>query len=227
MTQPTTIAPVDGRRTRSVSRAIGESARRGDVVELRIVAVLAALAVTWIVALEWLFAAAWSSAAGLALAMAPAMLLVLFVATPAFANKTPVRWVACRGFLLGVLVVLVPWHERKRFVHDVYTVRLGMSVDDVDAILGGYTQGAGAAWQLPAQDPRVRAPGEPEDAAWVEAARAAFAADRAPDYPQGVERDYFTGTRIYRWSERPAYNADWGAIAFVAGKVVEVRFLPD
>jgi len=203
-------------------------ARPGEVIDVTVFAVLATLAVAWVVALESLFAAAWLSPVGWALAMSPAILLVLFTLTPVYAKQSKVRWIAFGAFLLGVLVVLVPWNARKRFVHDVFSVRAGISVDEVEAIMGGYIKGAGAAWHLPhAPDPRVRPPDEPEDAAEGELARATFESYRAPDYPTGVDRDYYTGTMIYRWSTRPEYNADWGAIEFVAGKVVKVDFLPD
>jgi hypothetical protein len=127
-----------------------------------------------------------------------------------------------------VLVVLVPWNERKRFVHDVFSVRVGMSVDEVEAVMGGYIKGAGAAWHLPqAPDPRVRHAYDPADAAAVELAQARFDSYRAADYPTDVDRHYFTGTMTYRWSERAAFNADWGPIEFVAGRVVNVNFMPD
>jgi hypothetical protein len=188
--------------------------------------VLATLAVAWVVALEWVVAAAWLSPVGWAIAMSPATLLVLFTMTPVYAKKTKVRSISCGAFVLAALVVLVPWNARKRFVHDVFSVRVGMSVDEVEAIMGGYIKGAGAAWQLPqAPDPRVAS--EPEGDAGVELARARFASYRAPDYPRGELRRYFTGTMTYRWSTLAAYNADWGPVEFVAGKVTKVDFLPD
>lgn len=184
--------------------------------------IAAVTAVAWVVAVEWLFAAAWLSPVGWALAMAPATLLLLWTLTPVHANRPEVRWFACRVVLLCVLVVLLPWNDRKQFVHDVYSVRAGMSVDEVEAVMGGYIKGAGAAWQVPeVPDPRV------SDVPAAVVVQSSFDAYREPAYPDAWEREHFTGTMIYRWSTRAAFNADWGSIAFVDGKVVEVGFLPD
>jgi hypothetical protein len=79
-------------------------------------------------------------------------------------------------------------------------VRPGMTVDEVEAVMGGYIKGMGQKW--------------------------GGAGNSA--YPEGAERDRATGIMTYRWNDsNPAYNADWGQVTFEHGRVVKVEFLPD
>ena len=99
-----------------------------------------------------------------------------------------------------IAVLMSPWHPRKRFVWDLHSVQPGMTVDEVEAILGQYPKGAGKKW----------------------------GGSGTADYPDGPERARVTGTMTYRWNvSDPAYDSDWGQVTFAQGRVVEVRFLPD
>jgi hypothetical protein len=181
-------------------------------------------AVAWVVLLDLVGGDAWL---GPAVSLAPAALLALLTVMP-FETSPAAKWL-CRGaFVASVVVAYVPWNPRKHFVRDVFSVRAGMSVDEVEAILGGYIKGAGPQWPLPeAPDPIVRGLDEPHRPTATEHARAAAAAYREPQYPAGAERRHVTGIMTYRWSTEPAHNADWGQVHFVDGKVVKVEFLPD
>lgn len=185
------------------------------------------LAVAWVVALELVITAAWLHPIGWALALAPAALLVVVTCTPPWATKPRARWLSAGSLLLGALVVLVPWNGRKQFVHDVFSVRVGMTVDEVETVMAGYIKGAGPQWQMPEEPgPRVRATDEREE---EPAPRDAPAVPpyREPGYPSGPARRHFTGTMTYRWSTAASYNADWGLVHFVDGKVAKVEFLAD
>ena len=190
--------------------------------------VVVMIAVAWVVVLDLFVAAAWLQPIGWALALAPVTLLTLLSLTHLYRTKPKAKWGTCGAFLLSVLVVLVPWNPRKRFVHDLFSVRAGMSVDEVEAVMVGYMKGAGAKWQTPqGSAPPVRGPDDPRDAAAAERARAAFATYREPEYPAGEGRLHVTGTMTYRWSTDAKYDADWGQVGFVDGKVAKVEFLPD
>src|SRR4051812_24822918 len=113
----------------------------------------------------------------------------------------------------------MPWHPRKRFVHDLFSVSPGMSVDDVERIMGGYMKGQGRKWVVPpGAAPLLRAPGEPVDAGAAVRAEAARAAYVPPDYPAGQERAHATGTMTYRWSDDAAYDSDFGQVQFRDGR---------
>lgn len=186
------------------------------------------MAVAWIVALDFVVAAAWLPPIGWALALTPVTLLALVSLVPPGRTNASVKWLSWSAVLAGVLVVLVPWNQRKRFVHDVHSVRVGMSVDEVEAILGGYIHGAGPKWQgPPGPDPLVRGLDDPQDPTATEQAEAAFAAYPEPEYPAGPARRHATGVMTYRWSTDWKYDSDWGLVHFLVGRVVKVEFLPD
>lgn len=100
---------------------------------------------------------------------------------------------------LTVLLALLPWNPRKRFVRTLLAVQPGMTVAQVDALLADYLLGAGAKWQA-----------------------GGVAGEPSTLDEQGA------GTRIYRWNDHDgAYDSDWGMVTFVAGRVSMVEFLPD
>ena len=140
------------------------------------------------------------------------------------------RWarIACAAvWTVVVVLVLTPWHPRQRFVRDLDSVRPGMTVDEVEAILGKYVKGSG--WVIPAgPPPMVRGPDDPVDEDAARRAAEAQAAYVPPAYPAGDERAHATGTMTYRWcTTGAAFNSDWGQVTFKDGRVVQVEFLPD
>lgn len=136
--------------------------------------------------------------------------------------------VACgAAWMVAIALVLTPWSPRKRFIRDLYSVTPGMTVDEVDAIMGGYIKGSG--WAVPAGPPPVvQGRDEPPDEDAARRAAEAQAAYAPPAYPEGDDRARATGTMTYRWNDHDArYDADWGQVTFEGGRVVVVEFLPD
>jgi hypothetical protein len=119
-------------------------------------------------------------------------------------------------------LLLTPWHPRKRFARDLSRVTTGMTVDDVERVLGGYMLGAGRKWVVPpGPAPVVDGPEERADVAAVQAAWV------PPKFPVGEERARATGVLTFRWSDDASYDADWGVVSLREGRVVAVRFMPD
>jgi len=115
------------------------------------------------------------------------------------------RWMKATYFAVAgvvLLLVIVPWHPRKRFVSDLNSVTPGMTIDQVESVMGGYMKGVGKKWIVP-DGP---APSE---------------------HPPADERPQVTGTMTYRWSDDGNYDSDWAQVTFENGRVVSVEFLPD
>ena len=106
------------------------------------------------------------------------------------------------SFMLGVAVVaafyILPWHPRKQFAWDLYSIKSGMNVDEANHKMSKYISGRGGKW-----------PGS----------------DGGLDI---VDRESWTGTLTFRWNDTDwQYDSDWGQVRFENGKVVSVEFLPD
>ena len=152
------------------------------------------------------------------------MTMLLFAASE-IVLATPVAWwlyVACMAmFALGVLrkrhprdqpqglvtlisicvvaaiLYLTPWSSRNGFLKHLRSIKPGMTVTDVNGIMRGYMQGTGI-------------PPNP------------FA---VPPSPPG--QSTFQGALVFRHSEEPAYNADWGIVNLKDGRVTSVEFSAD
>lgn len=72
---------------------------------------------------------------------------------------------------LVLLVLIVPWSERKQFVRDLYNVERGMTVEQVEAVMDGWGYAFGEAYT-----------------------------QRPEEWPVGADRDTFTGSLGYRWT---------------------------
>lgn len=172
--------------------------RRGTVARTATMAVLAALALAWAATFDLFAAGARHHWLVPVITLTPVGLVALL----AFASRERALRAAGAGLaVLAVLLTLVPWHPRKVFAARLDSIEKGMTVDEVEAIIGGYIKGHG--WAIPDELP-------------------------PPEYPEGEARAHATGTMIYRWNTTSAsYNADWGKVEFQDGKVVAVDFLPD
>lgn len=111
------------------------------------------------------------------------------------------RW----GGLALVLVMLailhaVPWSSRKVFLRDLSRVKPGMTEAEVRRVMEGYIEGTG--WPLPHG-------GEGGDGA------------SSPG-----ELRLLDGL-VFRHSELPRFNSDWGVVTFSNGVARSVEFLPD
>jgi len=89
---------------------------------------------------------------------------------------------------------------RQVFIHDLTSLRIGMSVDEVEHVMGRYIKGAGPKWGMVTE----------------------------ATYPHGKERMRANGTMTYRWNASDGrYDSDWGQVTFENGRVVKTEFLPD
>lgn len=110
--------------------------------------------------------------------------------------KQPVR-VLTSVVLLFLGFVAGADTSRTRFLRDLYSIRPGMTPDQVRRIMAGYNEGTG--WPPNLLVDRVEPSGE------------------------------FTvpGAIVFRHSDEPQYNSDWGVVSFKNGRVTQVRFDPD
>lgn len=124
------------------------------------------------------------------------------------------HWIKVLLLATMLLVVwLVPWTSRKRFLGDFYKVRLGMSVAECESIMRGYMKGTG--W--PAL-PGSRSGGSLADLS----SGSTFVTSVSANGELVLE-----GCIVYRHSNDGSYNSDWGVVKILDGKVVNVEFLPD
>jgi hypothetical protein len=109
--------------------------------------------------------------------------------------------------ILGLLVValfsirFVDWNSRKPFLKDLHRVQEGMTIDEVEQIMGDYMGGI-CYPDHPLGLPARESVAEAEELALP---------DRA----------------VYRHTNEGWGDSDWGEIHFEKGRVKEVRFLPD
>jgi hypothetical protein len=99
--------------------------------------------------------------------------------------------------LVAAILHLTPWSSRKVFLKDLYSIKPGMTVTEVKAIMAGYIPGTGFP-----SNPLAEPPG-----------------------PSGELT--IRGALVFRHSEEPAYNADWGIVNFRDGRVTGVEFSAD
>lgn len=208
--------------------------RRTPVLAIVLLVVVEALAVAW--ALWWdVFVADYAltplPVLALGIVWFPALvvtLLSLGVPMPRTARLVSV------AVLAAVLVLpFVPWHPRKLFAQRLRSLDAGMTVDQVESVMGGYVRGMGAKWAVPDGPPPpvadADAAEDPADEAHLRR-RVAAAQERyvPPGYGNAFERAHFSGPMTYRWNDRDgAYDSDFGIVRFDGGRVVKVEFLRD
>ncbi len=139
----------------------------------------------------------------------------LFVTPMLLAGRR--RWTVfvLGAFILSLLLLhFVDWSTRKPFLRDFRRVEVGMTMGEVETIMGGYMKGTG--WRFPrGPAPKVTGPGQPEPDMSVYG--------DPDDWPEFELEDAIT----YRHSELGAYNSDWGVVRFKDGMVVATEFLRD
>ncbi len=113
-----------------------------------------------------------------------------------------------RGRILAFTVVclvlaalyLVPWSSRAHFLRRLDSVRPGMSVREVQGIMAGYMEGTG--WPAnPLAEPN--------------------------EFSESPGQLTIPDALVFRHSDEPAYNSDWGVVHFRAGRVTKVEFSAD
>ncbi len=105
----------------------------------------------------------------------------------------------------------IEWSSRKPFLRDLYSVRVGMTEQQVVKIMGKYISGTG----FPANP--YSNPSELHD-------------NTGKAYKTESTSDGFLhlpGRLVFRHSDTSEFGADWGIVSFLNGRVVDVEFSPD
>lgn len=112
------------------------------------------------------------------------------------------RWMTVTGVaaaVVAIVLLVAPWHPRKRFARTLDALAPGMTVAAVQDRMQPYLRGAGPKWE--------------QVAGWSD-----------PSEPGAS----FDGTLIWRWNDRDwQYDSDFGEVTFVRGRVAAAAFLPD
>jgi hypothetical protein len=109
----------------------------------------------------------------------------------------------------------VEWSSRKPFLHDLYSIRLGMTEGEARKIMARYMEGTG--WPM--------FPGSKtnEGGTLRILGNSSEYSTRASDTGEMAIRDAL----VFRHSKEGAFNSDWGIVTLSNGKVVKVEFSPD
>jgi hypothetical protein len=132
------------------------------------------------------------------------VLLLLLWGAPARHKLTVLAVLAIA--LLGVREI--HWNSRKPFLKDLYRVQEGMTVAQVEQIMGDYMTGGG----VPLGSPGARLDGRIAE---------------ARKEPRSDPRGPVTGTISYRHTNEGWGDSDWGVVTFESGRVVRVWFSHD
>ena len=132
-----------------------------------------------------------------------------------FRHPTRIKYGIYVGLIICLVILyLVPWNTRKPFLRDLEKVQIGMTVDQVEVIMGRYMTGTG--W--PVMPGAASPTGQLIDAS----SGLTMATSNSPS-GEMVIRDSIT----YRHSNDGAFNSDWGVVRFSNGFVVAKEFMPD
>ncbi len=173
-------------------------------------------------AFAWFFAAAWQFVipayiplyAYLLYALLCSLVFLPFLLAGRF-RRTKVTFQVV--FVITVVLLwFFPMSSRQPFLRDLSSVRPGMTVAQVNAIMGKYMKGTG--W-----------PPNPFDSG-------ASSPNTLTVLPHGSTHQTKTNNKgemeiadaiTYRHSDEAEYNSDWGVVSFKNGRVVKTEFMPD
>ena len=145
------------------------------------------------------------------------ILVVLFLWAPLLvwrpSRPKTILLVCCLMVAVGIPMGMRA-DTRGRFLHDLYRVQPGMTIEEVETIMGGYIHGTGWPSNPHASEPQ-------QTLADLGTGRQFTAIDT----PEGEIT--IKGARVYRHSDDGSQNADWGIVEFEEGRVVSVSFSPD
>ena len=115
---------------------------------------------------------------------------------------------------LAALIILhaVPWNSRKVFLRDFDKVRVGMTVEEVEAVMGKYMKG-------------TRWPAGPSTTRQVLTEVGTGISMKTYETPTGELG--IQDSVVYRHSNDWAFNSDWGIVQFQEGRVVWKDFTLD
>ncbi len=177
------------------------------------------LTVTFISLFAVAFAAFWE--VGVAVC-ASALIFALYglfwtlILLPLLLRKASVSKYGIYALLVVSLVALyvVPWNSRKSFLRDFSEIRIGMTVSEVELIMGNSIRGTG--WPtLPSSVSSTQTPMESGLDPTIQTV----------NQPHGDLE--IQDSIVYRHSNEGAFNSDWGVVQFKDGKVTNKVFLPD
>lgn len=139
-----------------------------------------------------------------------------FVLAPfLFRHPTRIKFRVYAGLIVCLIILyVVPWNSRKPFLRDLDKIQIGMTVDQVEIIMGRYMKGTG--W------PAIPGSKSPTGQLVEVGAGGTLATSNSPS-GELVIQDSIT----YRHSNDGAFNSDWGVVKFNDGKVVAKKFMPD
>lgn len=130
--------------------------------------------------------------------------------------------ILCGLFLLAMVALwFSPVSTRQPFLRDLDRVETGMTLAQVEAIMGGYMKGTG--WPEP--PPFTKSP-------TPQSSKTQNIKDLATGSTHQIEADkkgelQIAGAVTYRHSDEGEYNSDWGVVSFQNGRVSKVEFMPD
>ena len=104
--------------------------------------------------------------------------------------------------------------SRKAFLRDFYSIKVGMSQNEVQSIMGKYITGTG--WPAYGMNPGDHG----------ELAEAGSNREFQTTANQQGELE-LRNSVVYRHSRDGRYDSDWGVVKFENGRVVGIEFLPD
>ena len=99
--------------------------------------------------------------------------------------------------MIMTFLYVVPWSGRSAFLKRLYSIRPGMTINEARDLMAGYMEGTG--W-----------PANPFD----------------ESHESGGEFK-IQGALVFRHSDEPAYNSDWGIVHVKQGRVTHVEFSQD
>lgn len=177
------------------------------------------LTVAVISAIAVMFAAFWEvgmAACASATFFAGYGLFWTVILLPLLFWRRSVLKVLCYALLILSLAVLyfVPWNSRKPFLRDFEKVRVGMTVSEVEAIMGAYMKETG--W--PAMPQGTSSAGTLTDV------RSGITMTTSGSPARQLE---IQNSITYRHSNEAAFNSDWAVVKFENGKVLSKAFMPD
>jgi hypothetical protein len=139
----------------------------------------------------------------------------------ALAQWRPLRKQVVRvSALLGIWAIIcalyfVTWSSRKPFLHDLYSIRPGMTEGDVRKIMAGYMEGTG--WPV--------FPGSKTNEGGT--LNIVGSSSQYSTRTSGTGELAIRDALVFRHSNKGAFNSDWGIVTLSNGKVVKVAFSPD
>ena len=113
------------------------------------------------------------------------------------------------AFVVYLVALGLPLTGRDRFVTDLNRIRPGMTRSEASEIMDGYMRGTG--WRVPAGDQGIRIAG----------------GGSYDGYADASGELAIEGCEVYRHSDHPNHDSDWGIVCFQDDRVTSIEFSPD